>query len=364
MIIKKHIFLVMLSAGCCLSSVAEQFPAEKLAGVWKMSKRYVCENCTPSLKSTVELDGRVAAIFAFLDDGKCRMTVSKRIAGNVGRPFTSTWQYEYKDGVLLFTGVAGGKKSQACIPCLNASRFELNAIDEDSFEMRYADLSEYDRFGGLAKTNCRSQYNADGLLGVEKTTDAGGIKRVSTEKHPPMIFRRVKALMSEDAVKEDSPIFRIVALQREGEGAYRFKLEMLDGTGGKLNACRRVRQEFRALLREEVAKTFKGDPESLFLEFPVFRLSGMVVEGRVVALIMKPLSVSYDPMTRRGRISVRLAANQFDVARRFARGVIESLARYSNIVVKDGEIPPAAKFYLGREEVKDGNVLEIEFMTE
>jgi len=27
-------------------------------------------------------------------------------------------------------------------------------------------------------------------------------------------------------------------------------------------------------------------------------------------------------------------------------------------------IPPAVKFYLGREELKDGNVLEIEFRTE
>lgn len=34
------------------------------------------------------------------------------------------------------------------------------------------------------------------------------------------------------------------------------------------------------------------------------------------------------------------------------------------IALTTGEIPPAAKFYLGREELKDGNVLEIEFKTE
>lgn len=359
MIMKKLLFLVMLTTACCFSSVAEPFPAEKLAGVWKMSKSYV-------VGSSVELDGRIAAVLSFIDNGKCRISVSKRIGGNVDHPHTCTQSYEYKDGVLRFFSVIGGKKSPVRIPCLNASHFELKAIDEDSFEMRYADLSEYDQFSGFANTNRRSQYNADGTLEVKKTSDAGGVKRVSTEKHPPMIFRRVKSLMSDVVVKEDSPIFRILSLQKEegGDVGYRFKLEMLDETGGKLNAYRRVQHEFSALLREEVAKTFKGDPRTLFLAFPTFKLNGMMVEGRAVALVMKPLSLSYNPTTRRGQISISLAANQFNVARRFARGTIEALARYSNIVVKDGEIPPAAKFYLGREEVKDGNVLEIEFMTE
>jgi len=362
----KLLFLVMLTVACCFSSVAGPFPAEKLAGVWKMSKSYVVESPISGANAILELDGRVAAIFSFIDNGECRMTVGKRSGGSVDHPHTCTWHYEYKDGILRVFSVIGDKKSPMRIPCLNASHFELKAIDEDSFEMRYADLSEHDQFSGFAKTSCRSQYNADGTLEVKKTLDAGGVKRVSTEKHPPMVFRRVKSLMSDVAVKEDSPIFRILSLQKEegGDAGYRFKLEILDETGGKLNAYRRVQHEFSALLREEVAKTFKGDPKTLFLAFPTFKLNGMTVEGRAVALIVKPLSLSYDPMTRRGRISISLAANQLNVARRFARGTIEALARYSNIVVKDGEIPPAAKFYLGREEVKDGNVLEIEFMTE
>ena len=363
---KKLLFLVMLTVALCSSSVAEPFPVEKLAGVWKMSKSYVVESPISGVNSIFEIDGRISVVLSFIDNGKCRMTVGRRSGGSVDRPHTCTWHYEYKDGVLRFFSVIGDKKSPMRIPCLNASHFELKAIDEDSFEMRYADLSEYDQFSGFAKTSYRSQYNADGTLEVKKTSDTGGVKRVSTEKHPPMIFRRVKSLMSEVAVKEDSPIFKIISLEKEedGDAGYRFKLEILDETGGKLNAYRRVQHEFHALLREEVAKTFKGDPQTLFLVFPTFKLNGTMVEGRAVALIMKPLSLSYNPMTRRGLISISLAANQLNVARRFVRGTIEALARYSNIVVKDGEVPPAAKFYVGREEVKDGNVLEIEFMTE
>ena len=50
--------------------------------------------------------------------------------------------------------------------------------------------------------------------------------------------------------------------------------------------------------------------------------------------------------------------------RKWFRKIIETLARDRNIALVTGEIPPAAKFYLGREELKDGNVLEIEFRTE
>ena len=59
-----------------------------------------------------------------------------------------------------------------------------------------------------------------------------------------------------------------------------------------------------------------------------------------------------------------MSANQYEEARAWIRKNIETLARDKNIVLTTGEIPPAAKFYLGREELKNGNILEIEFITE
>ena len=43
---------------------------------------------------------------------------------------------------------------------------------------------------------------------------------------------------------------------------------------------------------------------------------------------------------------------------------IEQIACDKSITLAASKIPPAAKFYLGREELKDGNVLAIEFKTE
>ena len=61
---------------------------------------------------------------------------------------------------------------------------------------------------------------------------------------------------------------------------------------------------------------------------------------------------------------MKVNANQYKEARKWIRKNIETLARDKNIALVTGELPPAAKFYLGREELKDGNVLEIEFRTE
>ncbi|MBQ2631521.1 MAG: hypothetical protein IJG13_17730, partial [Kiritimatiellae bacterium] len=72
----------------------------------------------------------------------------------------------------------------------------------------------------------------------------------------------------------------------------------------------------------------------------------------------------YDPLTRTGRMAVCLSGGQFEETRKWIRRNIEALARDKNIALTTGKIPPAAKFYLGREELKDGNMLEIEFKTE
>ena len=81
-------------------------------------------------------------------------------------------------------------------------------------------------------------------------------------------------------------------------------------------------------------------------------------------LTISVASLIYDPNTRKGKLAVRVNANQYEEARQWVRKNIETLARDKNIALTTGEIPPAAKFYLGREEFKDGNTLEIEFKTE
>lgn len=75
-------------------------------------------------------------------------------------------------------------------------------------------------------------------------------------------------------------------------------------------------------------------------------------------------SLNYDPNTHKGHIAVEFDSEYYAEARLWARENIETLARDKNVALQTGEIPSQAKFYLGAERVKDGNILEIEFETE
>lgn len=75
-------------------------------------------------------------------------------------------------------------------------------------------------------------------------------------------------------------------------------------------------------------------------------------------------TLNYNPHTRKGCITVEFDSGCYAEARLWARGNIETLARDKNVALQTGIIPAAAKFYLGAERVKEGNILEIEFETE
>ena len=89
-----------------------------------------------------------------------------------------------------------------------------------------------------------------------------------------------------------------------------------------------------------------------------------VVEGRAEVMRISVVSLQYDATRRKGVISVKIGANRFEDARKWVRKNIETLAKDKNIALVTGTIPPEARFYLGAERVKEGNVLEIEFETE
>lgn len=74
--------------------------------------------------------------------------------------------------------------------------------------------------------------------------------------------------------------------------------------------------------------------------------------------------MNYDPDTRKGCIAVEFAKGHYAEARLWARGNIETLVRDKNVALVTGSVPSEAKFYLGAERVRDGNILEIEFETE
>ncbi|MBR6470857.1 MAG: hypothetical protein IKS83_03590 [Victivallales bacterium] len=87
------------------------------------------------------------------------------------------------------------------------------------------------------------------------------------------------------------------------------------------------------------------------------------ISGRAAVLTIAPESLSYDAVTRRGRLSVRFNPGQAEEARAWIRGNIETLARDKNIRLVTGQLPPAATYYSLDERI-EGNVMEIEFKTE
>ena len=166
--------------------------------------------------------------------------------------------------------------------------------------------------------------------------------------------------------KEVDQLYNILSCKREtgNDFAYRFELEVV-GKNSSLRTFRAVQQEFRKAVKDDYIESTPGAvSDNLYVEFPEYELKGGKIVGRAVVLTISVVSLSYDPNTRTGKLAVKVNANQYEEARKWVRKNIETLARDKNIALVTGEIPPAAKFYLGREELKDGNVLEIEFKTE
>ncbi len=165
-----------------------------------------------------------------------------------------------------------------------------------------------------------------------------------------------------------SPPYRIVSCKREygKDFAWRFALELKGD--GQIPTIDAIQRELREFIKKDYVESVPGVKRtSLYVEFPEYELKNGKIEGRAVVLTISVTSLAYDPNTRRGKLAVKVVKmtdEQFETTRAWIRKNIETLARDKNIALTTGVIPPAARFYLGREELKDGNILEIEFKTE
>ena len=203
----------------------------------------------------------------------------------------------------------------------------------------------------------------EGKVNAVKFQKMGAHKRLSV--NPPVVKSVDSGIMAnKDAGKS---YYKILSCERESgnDFSYAFALKLTEEAQSSLRAFRSVQNEFRNALKEDYMEVFShSDPRSLYVDFPVYRQNEDRIEGRAVVLTIAVVALSYDPNTRKGILAVRVNANQYEEARKWVRKNIETLARDKNIALTTGEIPPAAKFYLGREELKDGNILEVEFRTE
>ncbi len=144
-----------------------------------------------------------------------------------------------------------------------------------------------------------------------------------------------------------------------GEVYQAFRLDRPNSNKGTLAFCKTTQSNIhRVLSAEERAKRSSG---SAGKPADPAQPSGT---GAPSHLGIVPLSLVYDEDGRRGKLVVKFNAAQAAEAREWIRTNFETLARGKDIPLTTGDIPPVARFHLGKEELKDGNILEIEFKTE
>ena len=159
------------------------------------------------------------------------------------------------------------------------------------------------------------------------------------------------------------PPYRIVHLERDGSSdfAYRFAL-VLNGEPS-IQTFFGIQKVFADEVRSAYHLEYpNADLHSLRIAVQPRLVNGQI-EGRASVLTINPVSLSYDPNTRRGKLAVKFNAGQAEEARAWIRKNIETLARDKNIALTAGQLPPAATYYSLGEKI-DGNVMEIEFKTE
>ena len=150
----------------------------------------------------------------------------------------------------------------------------------------------------------------------------------------------------------------------DDEFAYAFRLRMKDGADLGLSAMGAVKRDLRQSVYDDYMATYGGTGSDIRVDFPEFAMRDSIVEGRAEVMRISVISLQYDASTQKGVIAVKIGANRFEDARKWVRKNIETLAQDKNIALTTGQIPSEARFYLGAERVRDGNILEIEFETE
>ena len=204
------------------------------------------------------------------------------------------------------------------------------------------------------------------LMEMEAAGQIDGPRLSAIERQIKLQKSGVPQELARPSTYASAAAYTILRCERESgsDFAYRFELE-LTGEDTSLKAFRAVQREFREAVKEDYVESVPGvRHRDLYVDFTEYRLNEGKIEGRAAVLTITPVSMAYNPDTRKGRMGVRISSNQYEEARAWIRKNIATLARDANIALLTDTPPPEGRFYLGKESLKDGNILEIEFRTE
>ena len=102
----------------------------------------------------------------------------------------------------------------------------------------------------------------------------------------------------------------------------------------------------------------------MVVDFPEYLLDSGRIYGRGVVLTISVEAMSYDPLSRKGRLSIRINTNQFEEARQWVRNNIVDLAMEAKEKVRGDGFSLGTRFYSESETMKENGILEVEFITE
>ena len=164
--------------------------------------------------------------------------------------------------------------------------------------------------------------------------------------------------------KPGRPPYRIVKCERDraNDFSYSFELKPEENIKDK-KGFERVLNSFADSVREMYADTFPGvKAASLKVDFPRTSMENGNLTGRAVVLSVMP-KLTYDHVSRKGTISVRVRADQRAEARSWLRRTIEVIAQDKNIALGSGTTLPKGRYRIIRENPSK-DTIEIEFVVE
>ena len=121
---------------------------------------------------------------------------------------------------------------------------------------------------------------------------------------------------------------------------------------------------FRCLVTESFANRNALDPNQVAVAVLSQKVESKVCRIVATACGVNDISLTYDPLTRRGTLSMKIRNGDFDGTRKIIRQHIETIVRDKNIQLVTGVTPPPGHYCLLGESVKPWNILEVKFRAE
>ena len=174
----------------------------------------------------------------------------------------------------------------------------------------------------------------------------------------------VAAMASAPAASAAKPYTIELFTREAGDGfSYRFVLALTDAASADMALSRRIQSDLRESVRADyAAASATKDTASLRIEFPQYAIQNGKVEGRAVVMTVELLEFIYDPVTTQGRLAVKVNPRQYEQTRRWVHDNIATLARDKDKSLFNA-LAGRSRFTVGREVLRDDNVLEVEFRT-